>query len=202
MIKMLILVLLSFVSNSIYADDKWPIKVADIGCTFEYKEFYGSDEPQIVEVIEVLPFPEIRIQNNSDRDPKNPLRPLLSEIEGVKLEDLKRGKTKNLFCDCSENEGLDNLFPLSVGKRLVWEGDTSFNNVFEVVKYRESPYFEDTSEYLIEFSTPADFSYYPRFGPKFRMWWNVELGFYTEKETPRHMAGMKFKSTNCAPDKK
>jgi len=196
MIKILILVLLSYISTISYAEDKWPTKVAEVGCKFEYKGIYSDN--YIVQVIDVLPFPEIRIETNRDANFKS-MAELLAEAQGKILKNQKKGTTKNIFCDCIEAISLENFFPLSVGKRVVWKDHTSFNNVFEVVKYRKSPYFADTNEYLIQYSTPVDFAYYPRFGPKYRMWWNVELGFYTEKETPLHMEGYKFLSTNCPP---
>ena len=201
MIKILILVSISYISTVVYADDTWPTKVAEVGCKFEYKGFYGTPD-EVVEIIELPPFPEIRIETNRDinLDPNiKSMSELLAEAAGKRIENLKRGKTKNLFCDCYDFEGLDNLFPLSVGKRTIWKDKITFDNIVEVVKYRKSPYFVNTNEYLISYSIPANFSYFPRFGPKYRLWWNVELGFYTEKEKPLNLTGTKLISSTCEP---
>lgn len=186
MIKLLLIVLISFFINIVSGHQRWPVKVAKAGCKFEYKENY-VDKTHILEVIEALPFPEMRIETNS--------RPSLEGIiKGLEV----RGDVKNLICPCYDQKGLEMLFPLNVGKKVIIKKSLVKEKV-EVLKYRKSPYFTGTNEYLIQHSLEDSAATPPLYFINFDMWWNLELGFYTESKVPKHLISLKLISTNCAP---
>jgi len=202
MTKILLFVIFSLISNIVYANNTWPMKIAEVGCKFEFKDDFG-DYIYKLEITETLQFPEIRVKRT---DPGH----LLFQKKYITDEKEKtKGLVTDLFPWFGKDKGLINLFPLSVGKlvkqkELVVQNKTGTESVFaehiaEVLKFRKSPYIENSNEYLIQLSRSDIFIDNPSYIVIYRMWWNVELGFYTEDETPRNKDIKKFISTNCYP---
>lgn len=215
MTKFLLITLLSLISSLVFADDLWPTKIAAVGCKFEYKRIY-SNESETLEIIEKLPFPKMQIERGWDRNKGQvSMAELLANAAGNEFDKSKqkRGSNRNLFIyGYMDKNGLSDLFPLFVGKRLGWSEFLSINTLLskgkiEVLKRRKSPYFKDTDEHLIQFSIQythfeslAQYDTPHSYRPMYRLWWNTELGFYTEDEVILHDMSKKLHSTNCPPD--
>ncbi len=184
--------LLSCTFNLALADNLWPTKVANIGCKFEYEFVYGKEKTKL-EIIKHLSFPKILIE--IDGAPPHGLQKL-------QHPDINRGSIRSLFTYSLNSSELDlrRLFPLKVGKSIKSKESAITKDLVKVLKYRKSPYFENSNEYLIQHSLLFDtLKNPPVYKARYQMWWNIELGFYTEDEYTGRPMTKKLSFTDCAP---
>jgi len=199
--KLFIIFLLSCISTLVYAED-WPTKLAEVGCSFEFVEKIGEHKTfRNREVTELLPFPQVRIQRVTKGMEKEAEKNQ-KFLDFIGKTDAKGGIVSNIFCgdrwcgdsiDSFKNQQ-EALFPLKVGNRIEIPAITK--TVVEILEHRKSNYFENTNEYLIQTSINLG-SNTSSLTPAHRIWWNKELGFYTEIENIRLMTHEKLINTTC-----
>ena len=164
--------------------ETWPTKIAPIGCKFEFKEDIPNwENSSSIEILEHLSFPKIRV--NSIRNGKSASASAASLL-GVPDD----GSIINsLFCNnwCQtrdKNFSFEQkaLFPMKVGNRV--EIPAIQKIIIEVLKKRDSPFIDGSTEFFVQTSIDnlGDGSVIT---PAYSIWWNVDLGFFTERVIKR-----------------
>lgn len=168
----------------------WPVKLLPVGCKITFENSPDGSREEL-EITGHLPFPQIRIKS----DVGARMAALLGEISGKTYNGTP---SPSLFCGDACGAGgrfaraQRRLFPLKVGRKIAFQG-LQYTEI-EVLRQRRSAYISGTDEFLIQTSIIP-------FGgalmPAYRIWWNPELGFYTEREVLRLSNHQRMSGLTC-----
>ncbi|MEM9715803.1 MAG: hypothetical protein AAF826_04740 [Pseudomonadota bacterium] len=182
-----------FLASSLSAAD-WPIRIAELGCKFEFVERQGNtNEATSFEISEVLEFPKIRaVTETTGSNTRSSMADLLGKADNGTVID-------SVFCGdwCiganNSSEKQLELIPLQVGNAI--EVSSVATSKVQVIEQRFSPIFEGSIEYLVRTSIGGAGN--ENLAIARDIWWNVELGFFTELKDYRNVQDLQLVATSC-----
>jgi len=191
------LIVITFIpiSSSLMANH-WPTKESKLGCEFQYDNYSKLpkyNKTDIFKVKKKLPFPQLDSNSTNKVIKTTPTHLFCNSICSLK---------NNQFA-----EEFRKIFPLEINKKVVIDVDKNSlfmhgvaNITLKVIERRKSPYLIKSNEYLVETSIGRNsiIDDEPYYVTVRRLWWNTELGFFTEMITPIYT--YRIKSASCLPE--